>query len=482
MKRKISVWIFMTYWILAFMIVGCCTLCYKFFFPLYYDMTKDKQIREAYLDIEDLDLANLGEEDFSVFAEYEEENLSFTIADEELNPVYTTRGNNIKYLIYRNVEMKKDLFSKTPGVIKRNSKLKETTKLRGIITQNKINYYVVIKDTIQKLGTGKASEQFLIVVAVSMFLLGSLIIWKFSKNLSEPMEGLADVAEKIAGGDFTRRVVGKDKYEEAVRLTESINSMAGQLERNEEQIEENRRQQLRQNMYQERIEKVRKDFMANISHELKTPLAVISSQSEMLGFADEEKKQYYLSSIQEEVQKVTSMVSRLLDISAMEHNMEEMMQKTLDMKEVMQYILMKYEGLVKKKHLHMETFLEDECFVYGDQEYIEQAVNNYMMNAIEHMNIGGSLRVTLKKQKNSIRVGVYNTGRQIPKEDMEKIWSGFYTTKQKNADAYSHVGLGLYIVQNVVTMQNGKCGVKNLPEGVEFWFTLPRITSVAENP
>lgn len=115
MKRKISVWIFMTYWILAFMIVGCCTLCYKFFFPLYYDMTKDKQIREAYLDIEDLDLANLGEEDFSVFAEYEEENLSFTIADEELNPVYTTRGNNIKYLIYRNVEMKKDLFSKTPS-------------------------------------------------------------------------------------------------------------------------------------------------------------------------------------------------------------------------------------------------------------------------------------------------------------------------------------------------------------------------------
>lgn len=482
MKRKISVWIFMTYWILAVLIVGCCMLCYKVFFPLYYDITKDKQIREAYLDIQDLDLGNLGEEDFSVFADYEEENLSFTIVDEELNPVYTTRGNNIKYLIYRNVELKKDLFSKTPGVIKRNSKLKETTKLRGIITQNKIDYYVVIKDAIQKPGTGKISERFLVVVAVAMFLLGSLIIWKFSKNLSEPVEGLADVAEKIAGGDFAKRAAGKDKYEEAARLTESINSMARQLEQNEEQIEENRRQQLRQNMYQERIDKVRKDFMANISHELKTPLAVISSQSEMLGFADGEKKQYYLDSIQEEVQKATGMVSRLLDVSAMEHNMENMMQKTLDMKEIMEYILMKYEGLAKKKHLYMETFLEDECFVYGDQEYIEQAVNNYMMNAIEHMNMGGGLRVTLKKQKNDIRVGVYNTGRQIPEEDLEKIWSGFYTTKRKSADAYSHAGLGLYIVQNVVTMQNGKCGVKNLPEGVEFWFTLPRVIPAADNP
>lgn len=138
---------------------------------------------------------------------------------------------------------------------------------------------------------------------------------------------------------------------------------------------------------------------------------------------------------------------------------------------------MKYEGLVKKKHLHMETFLEEDCFVYGDQEYIEQAVNNYMMNAMEHIELGGKLRVTLKKQKGDIRVGVYNTGRQIPQEDMQRIWSGFYTTKDKNAKAFSNVGLGLYIVQNVVTMQNGECGVKNLPEGVEFWFTLPGISS-----
>ena len=480
MKRKISAWIFMTYWILALIIIGCCVLCYKVFFPLYYDMTKNKQIHEAYLDIEDLDLANLREEDYSVFADYEQENLSFTIADEELNAIYTTRENQ-KYLIYKNIEMKKQLFSREPGVIKRNSKLKETTKLRGIITQNEIDYYIVIKDAVQKLGTGRASEQFLVVASLSIFLLGSLIIWKFSKNLSAPMEGLADVAEKIAEGDLSRRAAGGEKYEEAVRLTASINSMAEQLQQNEEQIEENRRQQLRQNIYQERVEKARKDLMANISHELKTPLAVISSQSEMLEYAEEEKRQYYLSSIHEEVQKVASMVSRLLDVTAMEHHMEDMMQKTLDMKEIMEYILLKYEGLVKKKHLHMETFLEEGCYVYGDQEYIEQAVNNYMMNAIEHMSMGGSLRVTLKKQKKDIRVGVYNTGRQIPREDMEKIWSGFYTTKQKSADALSHVGLGLYIVQNVVTMQNGKCGVKNLPEGVEFWFILPRVTPEPEN-
>lgn len=476
MKRKISTRIFMAYWLLVFIIAGCCTLCYKAFFPLYYDMVKNKQIREAYMDIQDLNLAHLDEEEYSVFAEYEGDNLSFTIADEDFNPIYSTRENT-KYLVYKNIEMKQELFSKTPEVIERNSRLKESTKLRGIVTQNDIDYYIVIKDTIQHVGKTGISERFFMVAAAVFVLFGSLVIWKFAKNISAPMERLVDVTDKIAGGNYDTSVEVEQKQEEVGRLAENINSMAAELNRNKTQIEQSRSQQLRQNMNQERVDKMHKEFMANISHELKTPLAVISSQSEMLEYAEGEKRKYYLSSIKEEIEKISGMVGGLLDVSAMEHHMEGMVQKTLDMKEVMEYILMKYEGLAKKKHLHMETFLEDGCLVYGDQEYIEQAVNNYMMNAMEHIELGGNIRVTLKKQKNDIRVGVYNTGRQIPQEDMQRIWSGFYTTKDKDAKAFSNVGLGLYIVQNVVTMQNGKCGVKNLPEGVEFWFTLPSIAS-----
>ncbi len=473
MRRKISARIFTMYWVFTLAMVLCCVMCYKIFFPFYYDWVKDKQIREAYMDIQDLDLANLLEDDYSAFAEYEEANLSFTIADENLNPVYTTRDNQ-RYLVYKNIEMKKELFSRTPDVIERDSKLKETTKLRGIITQNQVDYYIVIKDTLQKVGAAKTSENFTVLAAVLTFLLGSLLIWKFANDFSKPMERLAAAADKIAAGDFEMRAAKEEKYEETCRLSESINSMAGRLAQSKEQIEESRRQQLRQNMQQERAEKMRKDFMAKISHEIKTPLAVISSQSEMLENVEGERRQYYLASIQEEVEKISGMVSNLLDVSYMEHHMEGMLQKTLDMKEVMEYILLKYDGLVKKKHLHMETFLEEGCLVYGDREYIEQAVNNYMMNAIEYMEMGGNLRVTLKKQKKDIRVGVYNSGRQILPEDMERIWSGFYTTKQKDSNAFSHVGLGLYIVQNVVTMQNGKCGAQNMPDGVEFWFTLPR--------
>lgn len=472
MRRRISSRIFMTYWLLIFAIVLFSVLCYKVFFPLYYDAVKDKQIREAYMDIEEMDLARLEEEEHSVFNEYENENISFTIADEELNPIYTTRENK-QYHVYKDIEMKRHLFTLTPEVIKRDSKLRESTKMRVVITQNEKKYYVVIKDALQRVGAARISEQFLAAVVFMLVLMGSFIIWRIAQVLSVPLHHLADTADKIAEGDYTLRVDAQEKYEEAGRLAESINRMAEELQENEVQIEESRSRQARQSMRQDRIDKMRKDVIANISHELKTPLAVISSQSEMLEFAEGEKREYYRSSIQEEVEKISGMVSGLLDVSVMEHRMESMLQKTLNMKEVMEYILMKYEGLVKKKHLHMETFLEDNCYVYGDQEYIEQAVNNYMMNAMEHSELGGSVRVTLKKQKKDIRVGIYNTGRQIPEEDLKRIWSGFYTTKEKNADGFSHIGLGLYIVQNVVTMQNGKCGVKNLSEGVEFWFTLP---------
>ena len=177
---------------------------------------------------------------------------------------------------------------------------------------------------------------------------------------------------------------------------------------------------------------------------------------------------------------MTDMVGGLLNISVLEHQMDSMVQKHLDMKEVIEYSIMRYDGLVKKKMIHLEQFIEEGCYVFGDQEYIEQAINNYLMNAFEHTEFGGNIRVTLKKQQEDIRVGVYNTGKPIDKADIERIWNSFYTTKKKKSGTFSNVGVGLYIVQSVITMQNGQYGVENLPKGVEFWFTLPKAQNGTE--
>ncbi len=475
MKKKIRGWLFGTQAIFLAAFSLCYMLLYFIFFPLYYNWIRDKQISDAYLDIQDLDLGNMQEDDFSAFAIYENDNFSFSIADEDMNPIYTTKKPP-EFYVNKNIETKLSSFSRTPEIIRRNSKLKETTKLRGIITQKDIDYYVVIRDNPVHDNGGEITSQFLSGIISIMLVFGLIATWRISRHFSRPIESLVQVAEKISAGDFNTYANEDAAFEEANQLAKSLNQISAQLQESLGQIEGNRKQFIQQNVQQERRDKLQKDFIANISHELKTPLAVISSQTEMIAYAGEDDREYYLTSIQEEIAKITNMVSGLLNMSTIDRQMDNMMQKTLNMKDVLGYIVMKYEGLIKKKMLHLDVFLEDGCFVCGDQEYIEQAVNNYMMNAFEHANMGGHIRLTLKKQKSDIRVSVYNSGQPIPQKQMEQIWNGFFTTKKKNADAFSHVGLGLYIVQSVITMQNGKCGVENLPEGVEFWFTLPEKT------
>lgn len=470
MKKQISVKLFLIQWFFLVIMIILGVFCYELFFPFYYDLIKNAQIKNAYLDIKDLDLANL--EDYSIFSDYEEEGLTFVLADQDMDPIYTTRSN-AEYSVYLSVQMKLSEFSKTPEIIERNSKQKEVTKMRVIFSQDGINYYIVIKDTVHGSARTKIIEKFLIIIFAIIFGFGSFAMLLLSKHFTAPIVKLINIAENIANSNFEERAEENGTYTEINRLAKSLNRISEQLAHSMEQVEESRDWQLRQNVRQERMEKMRKDFIANASHELKTPLAVISSQTEMLALVGKDEQDYYLTSIQEEIDKIASLVSRLLDTTVLEHHMENMLEKTLNMKEVMEYIIMKYDGLAKKKNVHMESFLADDCIVYGDREYIEQAVNNYMMNAFEHTALRGSIRTTLRQDGKNIRVGIYNTGKQIPINEMKHIWTGFYSKSQKSSESLSHAGLGLYIVQNVVTMHNGKYGVENLPEGVEFWFTIP---------
>lgn len=478
MERKLRTDIFLRQCVFIFVITGISTLLYMIFMPVYYEYVKDKQIVQAYHDIGELDLSDLEELDYVMFANYENENLSFCIVDENMNPVYLTEsGENIENTIHRSIEKRLDSFSRVPEVIRNSGKLLETARYRGIIKQDKIDYYVLIKDISAGRKSITMAEKFYMALFLVLMIPGCIFMALMWKYLLKPMDKLISVSNSVANGNYKDELQEEGRYRELNQLAKNLNQISQQMQSQSEQLEEDKKQMLHHNVRQDQIEKRRKEFIANITHELKTPLAVISSQAEMLGYLKEDKE-YYVESIQEEVAKMSDMVSSLLENSVMEHQMENMIQKTMDMKEVMDYIIIKYEGMVKKKRLHMETFLSEHCYVKGDREYIEQVVDNYITNALEYTGIGGNIRLTLKKKDGLVRVSVYNEGKQIPEEDLEKIWSGYYRNKKEKRQeekGFAHAGLGLYIVQNVVTMHNGSYGVENLPSGVEFWFTLPEF-------
>ena len=480
MKKKLSADVFFIQCLSFVIIIGISILLYTIFMPIYYEWMKDKQIIQAYHDIEELDLSDLEERDYALFANYESENLSFYIADENMTPVYATVANESEeQVIHRNIARKLELFSREPEIIRNSGKLLETARYRGIMTQDNIDYYIVIKDIAAGRRSITMAEKFFMVLFLVLMFPGSILMALLWKHRLEPFDDLVRTAQQAADGNFSAKAQEEGRYQEANQLAVCVNKMSSQLQEQSFQMEENKMYLMHHNVLQDQRQKRQKEFIANVSHELKTPLAVIASQAEMLIYAKEDQE-YYVSSIQEEVAKIADMVSRLLNNSVMEHQMENLIQKTFNMKEVMDYIIVKYEAMVKKKRMHMETFLSEDCNVEGDREYIEQIVNNYMTNALEHTKIGGNIRLTLKKQGESVRVGVYNEGRQIPEEDMDHIWSGFYRNRKEpkyEENGFPHAGLGLYIVQSVVTMHGGNYGVENLSSGVEFWFTLPAADS-----
>lgn len=474
MVKKISMKIVLLQLFFIAVILGISMILYDNFMPVYYEQLKDKQIMQAYHDINEIDLDDLMEDDFTFFLSYEEnENLRFYIADADLNRVYCSLSNENAF--QKNVANKKFLFSRNPKIVRKNDKYKRSASLRGILTQNGKDYYVMVREVAMGTSTLLTIGKFYVFVFAILALFGSAVLFFILLHLLLPAKRLFQVSDKIVAGNYEEKAQEDSIHTEVNYLAHNVNQMSEQLQKQKSRIEDNKQQLLRRNVRQERVEKMRKEYVASISHELKTPLAVISSQAEMLEYVEEDKE-YYIASIQEEVTKMTEMVSRLLEHSVMEHQMENMVQKKLDMKEIMEYISMKYEGLVKKKRLNLETFFSEGCFIYGDREYIEQAVNNFMMNALEYTNIGGNIRMTLKKQDKSIRVGVYNEGSRIREEDKERIWSGYYRNpveSEYEKNGFSHAGLGLYNVQSIVTMHGGAYGVENLSSGVEFWFTLP---------
>lgn len=474
MFKKISVRLIIVEWVFLAIIIGGSIVLYGIFAPSYYNYYKGKVIMQAFEDIKETDFKDLSDEDIGMFYEYEKENLSFTIADENMESIYTTQFNEER-VIYRNIKLRLEQYSENPELISMNSKRNSNLKLRGIVKQEGISYYVYIRDKMQNVYSSfQLTENFMLGMFVIALAFGSVIMYFLSRNLVKPIQNVARVAESLAERDFREKAEENGDYEEVNHLAKCINSMSEQLQDYVEQIEESKKQLLDQNIQKERMEKARKDFIANASHELKTPLAVISSQVEMLQYVQDEEKKYYINSIQEEVTKMSEMVGNLLDVSVIEHHMEQMKKEPVLMDEVVNYMLMKYDALFKKKKLAIHTELEENCYVSGDREYIEQAMNNFLMNAFEHTKKQGNITVCLKNKEEGIYFSVYNEGEPIPEKDMEKIWKSFWMEEYQGERA-CHAGIGLYIVQSVIQFHGGKYGADNKEAGVEFWFMLPKL-------
>ena len=189
-------------------------------------------------------------------------------------------------------------------------------------------------------------------------------------------------------------------------------------------------------------------------------------------------RSYYYSSIVEEVSRMSDMVGELMDLSLLEQNLQKMEKCEINLTDIMEYIRLKYQALFGQNHIKGEFSLEPECCVWGNAHYLEQALDNYIMNAFSHTAQGNCIRVCLYRKNGWAHVTVYNQGEHIEPSDMERIWQGYVMQRPKQETAQNrpeqrHMGIGLYLVRRIIRLHQGECGVENKDKGVEFWFKVP---------
>ena len=337
--------------------------------------------------------------------------------------------------------------------------------------------FILIRTPIQGIKDNvHISNTFITYIGIGTLIIGIIAAFVLSSYISRPIKQLSNIAERMSELDFDIKYDGKDKGEIGL-LGKSMNNMSQKLEENISQLKTANLELQRDIDKKEKLEKMRTDFLSNVSHELKTPIALIQGYAEGLkeGITDDpESMDFYCSVIMDEAAKMNNMVKRLLTLNQIEFGEDELVMERFDINELVKSVVNANELRATQKNLSITyDILDTPLYVWADEYKVEEVVTNYLSNAINHCCNENIIKIKVGHiDKDNVRVSVFNTGNNIPEADIEHIWEKFYKVDKARTREYGGNGIGLSIVKAIVESMGKTCGVNNLSDGVEFWFDL----------
>ncbi|HOJ10840.1 MAG TPA: HAMP domain-containing sensor histidine kinase [Clostridiales bacterium] len=328
------------------------------------------------------------------------------------------------------------------------------------------------------------SNNFFMFTGVITIFIGSIFVILITGKFTKPILELNEIAQGMSQLDFSRRYPVKNR-DEIGKLGESINSLSEQLEKSISELTR-ANQKLREDIEKERkIDEMRKEFISNVSHELKTPIALIQGYAEGLKVnvnEDPENKDFYCNVIIDESMKMNKLVKQLLELSQMESGKTSLERVDFSINDLIEQVLRKNELIFKEKNINVIIKMDRDIYVNADFEKTEQVLMNYLSNALNHVDERKIVKISAKlpddisdnHKKGKIIISVFNSGKLIPGKDIKKIWTSFYKIDKARTRAYGGTGLGLSIVKAIQEAHGNRYGVINLEKegGVEFWFEL----------
>ncbi|MCR5160291.1 MAG: HAMP domain-containing histidine kinase [Lachnospiraceae bacterium] len=319
-----------------------------------------------------------------------------------------------------------------------------------------------------------ATRFILYVNLVAIIICAILIIW-LSGTIARPIRELTDLAKRMANLDFDARYTSGGE-DEIGQLGEHFNHMSQTLEKTISQLK-SANARLQKDIDQKiQIDEMRKEFLSNVSHELKTPIALIQGYAEGLRECinddDPESRTYYCDVIIDEAAKMNSLVGKLLTLNQLEFGEDRLEMERFDIAELISGKLQSSRILAEQKGASLTYEGETSLHVWGDQFKIEEVLTNYISNAINH--VDGDMKITIRAERagDKARISVINTGEPIPEQEIDKIWIKFYKVDKARTREYGGSGVGLSIVKAIMESHQQKFGAENTPDGVRFWFEL----------
>lgn len=318
------------------------------------------------------------------------------------------------------------------------------------------------------------ANRFYMGLGAVAIIISGVIIYLFSRRVTKPVLELADISRRMTKLDFDAKFTSKGENEIDV-LGEHMNQLSETLEKTISELKTANNELRRDIEQKEKIDEMRKEFLANVSHELKTPLALVQGYAEGLkdGISEDvESREYYCEVIIDEAQKMNSMVKKLLTLNEMEFGQEAVQMERFNIAELIKGIVQSCSLLIEQKEGKLRVQVENPLYVWSDELKIEEVLINYISNACNHLDGERIIEIKAVQKEDKVRISVFNTGKQIPEEDIERIWDKFYKVDKAHTREYGGSGIGLSIVKAIAESVNGTYGVKNYMNGVEFWIEL----------
>ncbi len=318
------------------------------------------------------------------------------------------------------------------------------------------------------------SNQFTLLIGLFAIFFSGVSALYFSKMMTNPIQRINQIARKMSRLDFSEaiQVAGED---EIAQLSLSINHLSAELDNTIKLLNEKNRQLEADIDHERKLDKMRREFVSSVSHELKTPIFLIQGYADGLKaniVSDEQKKDFYCAVIMEEAEKMDKLVKDLLDLSQVQSGMFEINCCEFEIKKLVLDVTAKFGPILAEKMIALEIQSADGLIVSADPFRIEQVIVNYLNNAVSHIDEKRQIKVEITRQAEKVRVSVFNTGQPIPAEALEKIWISFYKVDPARRRDFGRTGLGLSIVKAILEAHHNQYGVNNLSDGVEFWFEL----------